>query len=332
MLDLDIISFLQGQKNLLAFSAGVDSSALFFLLQEHHIPFDIAIVDYQLREQSKKEVLYAKELAEKYNKKCFIHTAQRINTNFEANARKIRYNFFEEIIKQHHYTTLLTAHHLGDKLEWFLMQFTKGAGTVELSGMQKVQKKEHYTLIRPLLDYTKEELLEYLHVNNITYFIDETNFSQQYTRNRFRHQFSEKLLKEYKDGIKRSFHYLEEDAQLLQKEVPFSTLGEMCYFSSSSSRADLLNIDKYLKQNGYLLSKNEKEVLKKRENTIVGRRYLIIFYYNWIIITPYENSSTPMDKKFKETCRKLHIEPKLRPFLYKYKEALERIKTLKPKA
>jgi len=332
MLDQDIISYLQNQKNLLAFSAGVDSSALFFLLRECNIPFDIAIVDYKLREQSKREVLYAKELAKRYDKKCFLHTAKQINTNFEANARKIRYHFFEEIIKQHCYTTLLTAHHLGDKLEWFLIQFTKGAGTVELSGMQKVRKKEHYTLVRPLLDCTKEELLEYLHVNNITYFIDETNFSQQYTRNRFRHQFSEKLLKEYKEGIKRSFHYLEEDAQLLQKEVPFSTLGEMCYFSSSSSRADLLNIDKYLKHNGYLLSKNEKEVLKKRENTIVGRRYLIVFYYNWIIITPYENSSTPMDKKFKERCRKLHIEPKLRPFLYRYQEALERIKTLKLEA
>ena len=59
-------------KNLLAFSAGVDSSALFFLLLNAKIPFDIAIVNYNIREQSKDEVVYAKDLAKKYNKEIFI--------------------------------------------------------------------------------------------------------------------------------------------------------------------------------------------------------------------------------------------------------------------
>ena len=58
-------SAIQNQKNLLAFSAGVDSSALFFLLLEQNIPFDIAIVNYNLRVQSKDEVFYAKNLASK---------------------------------------------------------------------------------------------------------------------------------------------------------------------------------------------------------------------------------------------------------------------------
>ena len=56
-------SVIKNQKNLLAFSAGIDSSALFFLLLEQNIPFDIAIVNYNQREQSKEEVSYAKELA-----------------------------------------------------------------------------------------------------------------------------------------------------------------------------------------------------------------------------------------------------------------------------
>ena len=61
-------SEIKNQKNLLAFSAGIDSSALFFLLIEKDIPFDIAIVNYNLRAQSNDEVSYAKELAKKYNK------------------------------------------------------------------------------------------------------------------------------------------------------------------------------------------------------------------------------------------------------------------------
>jgi tRNA(Ile)-lysidine synthase len=63
---------LQNQNNLLAFSGGVDSTALFFYLLERNIPFDIAIVNYHTREESNKEVKYAKELAEKYNKKIFV--------------------------------------------------------------------------------------------------------------------------------------------------------------------------------------------------------------------------------------------------------------------
>ena len=64
-------SVIKNQKNLLAFSAGVDSVALFFLLLEQNISFDIAIVDYNLRAQSKDEISYAKELAFKYNKFTF---------------------------------------------------------------------------------------------------------------------------------------------------------------------------------------------------------------------------------------------------------------------
>ena len=60
------------KKNLLAFSAGIDSSALFFLLIENNIPFDIAIVNYNMRNQSKDEVIYAKQLATKYKKQIFL--------------------------------------------------------------------------------------------------------------------------------------------------------------------------------------------------------------------------------------------------------------------
>jgi tRNA(Ile)-lysidine synthase len=136
MVEEKILSKLRDKKNLLAFSGGADSTSLFFLLLENKIPFDIAIVDYNIRKQSKSEVAYAKELAKINNLKCHIYNAPKIEKNFEATAREIRYDFFEELIKKEHYTNLLTAHHLGDRLEWFLMQFCKGAGCVEITGMQ----------------------------------------------------------------------------------------------------------------------------------------------------------------------------------------------------
>ena len=65
-------SAIKESKNLLAFSSGVDSTALFFLLFEKNIPFDIAIVNYNMRIQSLDEVTYAKHLASKYNKQIFL--------------------------------------------------------------------------------------------------------------------------------------------------------------------------------------------------------------------------------------------------------------------
>ena len=72
MLNLEDIVLLKNSKNLLAFSGGADSTALFFLLLENEIPFDIAIVDYALRAQSKEEVSYAQELALTYKKNCHL--------------------------------------------------------------------------------------------------------------------------------------------------------------------------------------------------------------------------------------------------------------------
>ncbi|MDF1878554.1 tRNA lysidine(34) synthetase TilS, partial [Sulfurimonas sp. SAG-AH-194-C20] len=222
---------LQNKKNLLAFSAGVDSTALLFLLLENKIPFDVAIVDYGLREESKDEVSYAKELALKYNFNCYVYTAPEVQTNFEANARKIRYDFFEELIQKHQYDNLLTAHHLGDRFEWMLMQFCKGAGCVELSGMQVVDKRSTYTLVRPLLHLDKQELLVYLHDNQIKYFEDSSNNDESYKRNEFRHNYAKPLLEKYLPGIKKSFEYIDEDiTELVSPPATLSKCDELIYF------------------------------------------------------------------------------------------------------
>ena len=333
MLPHSVVEKLQKSKNLLAFSGGGDSTALFFLLVEHAIPFDIAIVDYGVREQSKEEVDYAQELARRYDKLCFVKTAPKLESNFEANARKIRYEFFEDLIKAHGYNVLLTAHHLGDRLEWFLMQLCKGAGCVELAGMQMSEQREGYTLVRPLLQRAKEELLAYLENKDIRYFHDASNDDESFLRNRFRHKFAEPLLKEYTDGIRRSFEYMDEDRELLEEECEVFKEGEMsCFYAPASHRATLLCIDKELKKRGYLLSGFEKQELKSRANSIVGRRYLIVFHSQLVCITPYSDTKPTLPKKFKEECRKLAIEPKLRPFFYTDPKAFELFKNLTQEA
>lgn len=302
------------KKNLLAFSAGVDSSALFLILQQNNIPFDIAIVDYNLREQSKKEVAYAKELAKKYNKKVFLKEVFLKGSNIEKKARDIRYSFFEEIIKKEEYETLITAHQLNDKLEWFLMQLSKGAGLSELIGLQKEDKSKSYTILKPLLDYSRDELLEFLEKNSFKYFEDESNEDFKYKRNIFRHKFSNDFIKEYKDGVKNSFEYLENDLKslnidntlLLQKE-------ELEIFRNiNDDNLNIRVIDKSIKKRGYILSKNQRdEVFKQKE--IVIDKFAISIQKDFIWISP--SSDKKMDKKFKEFCRIKKIPQKNRAYL-----------------
>ena len=310
-------SVIKNQKNLLAFSAGIDSSALFFLLLEQNIPFDIAIVNYNQREQSKEEVSYAKELAIKYSKNIYLKDVTLdANSNFEKNARDIRYSFFEEIINKHSYENLITAHQLNDKLEWFMMQITKGAGLVELIGFNDFEHKENYKIYKPLLQITKEELQKYLKQNDLKYFIDNSNFDEKYKRNFFRHNFSDKLLEEFKEGIKKSFDYLQKDLNSLNiQDSPKQKIKELEIFvNQKDDNLNIRTIDLSLKRRGILLTNAQRnEILKQKEITI-SNKINISMNENNIWITPMLNIT--MDKKFKELCRVNKIPKNIRAYIF----------------
>ncbi len=308
-------SFLIPKKNLLAFSAGIDSSALFFLLLENDIPFDIALVNYGTRPESNKEEEHAKALAKKYGKKCYTTKAPVFKTHFEANARKFRYDFFETLIAEHGYDTLLTAHQLNDQLEWFFMRLTKGAGLSELVGLEPVSKRNGYTLIRPLLEYSKEELLDYLETNNHPYFIDNSNSNEKYERNRFRKDFSDPLISQFREGIKRSFSYLRDDKKLL--ESGFETVlseKKLHIIKMKQPSAKVKAADLILKKLGYLLSAAQRKEIEKENSLVIGGKWTLETEDDLLYIAPY--TTTDMPKEFKELCRVKRIPVKIRAYLY----------------
>ncbi len=310
-------SAIRNQRNLLAFSAGVDSSALFFLLLENNIPFDIAIVNYNLRAQSKKEISYAKELAHKYKKEIFIYeTKLESNSNFEKKARDIRYTFFDEIIKEHHYANLITAHQLNDKLEWFMMQLSKGAGLVELIGFNEFEHKENYQIYKPLLNISKVELEEYLLKNNHKYFVDQSNFDEKYKRNFFRHNFSDKFINNFSKGIKKSFEYLQKDLDSLDiQNKPLKKIKELeIFLNQKNDNLNIRTIDLSLKRRGILLSfANRNEILKQKEISISDKINISINEDN-IFIAP--KVAVIMDKEFKEKCRVAKIPKNIRSYVF----------------
>ena len=310
-------SAIKNQKNLLAFSAGVDSVALFFLLLKQNISFDIAIVDYNLRAQSKDEISYANELALKYNKSIFIKDVKlENNSNFEKTARDIRYSFFEEIISENSYENLITAHQLNDKLEWFLMQLSKGAGLVELIGFNEFEQKENYKIYKPLLNITKDELEIYLKENNHKYFIDNSNFDEKYKRNYFRHNFSNIFLEEFSNGVKKSFDYLQNDLNSLNIQTkPIKKIEELeIFLNQKDDNLNIRTIDLSLKKRGILLSNAQRnEILKQKEITI-SKKINISILEDYIWIAPICDET--MDKKSKESYRTNKIPKKIRAYIF----------------
>ena len=320
MIKNETLSRLKSSKNLLAFSAGVDSSALFYLLLEHHIKFDIAIVHYNLRDEAKEEFIYAQKLAKKHHLTCHSLDVELSNANMEMQAREVRYGFFNKLIKQHNYTSLLTAHQLNDKLEWFLMQFSKGSSLSQMLGMQEIESRENFMLIRPLLHVERSALYEYLHVNNFHYFEDSSNADTSYKRNLFRQNISNFLMDNFKEGIAKSFTYLQEESDSLFKEEPYQKIKKLYYFKSYNNRLSTIKmIDILLKKEAILLHAGDRNRLKEENALVIARKVVVCISENFVFIAPHVNDIV-MEKKFKEQCRVLKICTLLRGYLFQEPE------------
>lgn len=185
-----------------ATSGGPDSMALLSLLiklsKTKKITIICAHVNHNLRKESQEEAI----MVEKYaNENNLIFEKMEINHyegNTENYARTQRYNFFEKLIKKFNATYLLTAHHGDDLTETILMRMVRGSSLKGYSGFQEITDKGNYKIYRPLITKTKDELLNYVKTNNIPYAVDKTNFSEEYTRNRYRLNILPILKKENK--------------------------------------------------------------------------------------------------------------------------------------
>ena len=315
MLSAPVLSRLKAERNLLAFSHGIDSTALFYLLDEAGVKFDLAIVDYNVRAQSKDEVSSARQLALKFNKQIYVKSVQLGASNFEHEARAARYDFFAEICREQGYENLILAHQFDDKFEWFLMQLGRGAGLSELLGMQELEPREDYVIARPLLGVRKCELERFLRERNLKYFTDETNLTERFKRGFIRAKFSEPFLNEYFGGVKKSFEFLAADALNLAPEI--SNPAPKIYLIKRGP-SELRGVDLACKRLGLVLSSAQRNecarCLKNGAGCVLGGKVAVGAGEKFILATPYVKAA--MDKKFKEACRRLAVPPINRGFLF----------------
>ena len=172
-------------------SAGPDSMALVDLLLRIRKNMNLSIicagVNHKLRAESDTEMEWLEGFCKKNN---IIFEGMIIKNygddNFHNEARNIRYNFFESLVKKYSAKYLMTAHHGDDLIETILMRIVRGSTVSGYAGFNMVVEADNYKIVRPLIYATKAEILKYDEDNNIHYFIDKSNFSDKYTRNRYR--------------------------------------------------------------------------------------------------------------------------------------------------
>ena len=188
-------------KYLLACSYGPDSMALFQMLKNEGYHFDVAHIQYNLREDSKKECEDLLRYCAEQGIKCFAYKVEeKIERNIEERCREIRYEFFHKIYHEGNYSALLVAHHQDDLIETYLLQKQRNI-LPRYYGLQESSLLYDMRVIRPLLHYKKVDLMEFCKENNVPFALDYTNFLNIYARNKIRHEVVEKMNDEERKNI-----------------------------------------------------------------------------------------------------------------------------------
>ena len=177
---------------IVACSGGPDSMMLLHVLHTLNFKVVCAHVNHKTRVETEEEYQFVQNYCD-INNILFEGTeiTESVTENFENYAREFRYNFFQDLAKKYNTSYLFTAHHGDDLVETVLMRVTRGSSLKGYRGFDKVSKRGNLTIIRPFVYITKEYILNYLSDNNIEYRIDNSNKSDDYTRNRFRNNRNE---------------------------------------------------------------------------------------------------------------------------------------------
>lgn len=180
-----------GDGVIVAVSGGPDSMALLnFLSSLKNIKIFVAHINHMLRgaDSFKDEVFVQKE-ARRLKKQCFVsrinvkRLAEKEKISIEEAGRDARYRFLEKIAKKINAKKIALAHNNDDNIETFIMRLVRGTGIKGLRCIPAVRGK----IIRPFIDVSKEEILDYCSRKNISFRIDKTNLKEDFQRNKIRH-------------------------------------------------------------------------------------------------------------------------------------------------
>lgn len=175
----------------LALSGGIDSMVLYHLLTREYKhtykTLTVIHVNHNVREASKEEAAYIERMTKRDRIRC-EKTILNFTEEFSQEAGRIkRYEFFREVLNDLNIKYLLMGHHQDDQYETVLQQLLTGRHLYGNVGIPKVRDNGSYTIVRPFQNITKADIQKYQKHHEITYFEDESNAGDDYTRNYVRH-------------------------------------------------------------------------------------------------------------------------------------------------
>ena len=298
--------FALNDKVLVAFSGGADSVALLRVLTELGYTCECAHCNFHLRgEESDRDENFVRALCNEIHIPLHIKHfdtesyAKEKQISIEMAARELRYAWFEKLRKETEATVIAVAHHRDDSVETFLLNLIRGTG---INGLKGIQAKNGY-IVRPLLETSREDILNYLDYLKQDYVTDSTNLQDEYMRNKIRLNLLP-IMKEMNPSIMESIQdtsqKLTEAAiiynqnrkeiletsiqttaegytlpvQMIQEDLaPLSLLHEWLSpvgFNSSQIKDIHQSLKK--EQSGKLFISNEWEVLRDREHLILQHK------------------------------------------------------------
>ena len=234
-----------GERIGVGVSGGSDSMALVHFLQSISEELDIEVVaicvDHGIREESRDEANFVVSKCREMGVRAYKFKidapklAKDKNVSIETAAREGRYGVFASLIKKDVVDKIALAHHLSDQAETILMHIFRGSGIAGARGMTPTRDKIY---IRPLLNTSKEEILDYIAYNNLDYINDSSNNDNSYTRNFLRNVVMPQITSKWPGAVKSIVSFgkvLSEDDDYINSQ----TFGDAIIYEEKEARIPL---------------------------------------------------------------------------------------------
>lgn len=201
------LTFLKESKLLIAISGGIDSVVLVHLCHQLNLNISLAHCNFNLRgSESDGDEEFVIKMADGLDIEAFTESfnteayAEENKVSIQMAAREMRYFWFDQLAQQLEFDYILTAHHADDNIETFLINFSRGTGLDGLTGIPEINNQ----FVRPLLPFSRENVVDYARENNLEWRVDSSNASTKYLRNKLRHEVIP-ILKEINPSLLQSY-------------------------------------------------------------------------------------------------------------------------------
>ena len=208
-----------GDSIVVGVSGGPDSICLLHVLNdlknELNFKIYVAHINHMIRKEADEETEYVKSFCKNIEVECFvkridvIKISKELKIGTEEAGRKIRYDFFEEVLKNTDSNKIATAHNNNDKVETIIMNILRGSGIAGLKGLDPIRENK---FIKPLIEVSREEIEAYCEENKLEPRIDKSNNENIYTRNKVRNSVIPYIKKEFNPNILKTINRLSEVA------------------------------------------------------------------------------------------------------------------------